>query len=224
MTALFNVANGTPWDASQINQYGSTWNNVFGVTDTNAPNLGRLAAPIATADPGGLTNGMVWLRTNLGLDGRWMTYKNGKTIPLIAMRQRVVVSATGSAITSTSPTDVTGSTITLTTTGGRLHVYCTAQAASFGGMEASTVAGNNALAYWQLALDGVGQGNELEIQAGAASGATGVFASAPPSAFVWDLTGVAAGSHTIKMQQRGGFAGVQAQTRGHNFVVEEWDE
>lgn len=124
MAAIYDVQNGvTVWDEEDVNQYGATLNNVLGITDTAQDALGRLVLPRAASAPGSPSNGQVYYDTD---DHTPYIRRNGVWVPYLPIRQwQEVAFSNDSGIDLTANTsfaDITGATLSITTTGGRLMI------------------------------------------------------------------------------------------------------
>lgn len=132
MTTFATVSDGNVIIDDDVNQYKDFLNAIFEATTTNGE-IGRLVAPTAAAHPGTPALGMMYMKTNEGVEssgGRiYMRHaKNGSGaavwVPYLPLRQRVEgASLIGASLNSTGYTDVTGATLSITTTGGRLHIF-----------------------------------------------------------------------------------------------------
>lgn len=116
MAAIYDVANGvTVWDEEDVNQYGATFNNVLGITDTSQDALGRLVLPRAAAAPSSPSEGQVYYDT--GDDQIYMFNGAGLWIPQGSIRQVIAARNSGGDVSlGTSPTTIVSQSIT--TTGG----------------------------------------------------------------------------------------------------------
>lgn len=128
MAAIYQVTNGvSAWDEDDVNQFARTFSNVLGITADNQDALGRLVLPGAASHPGSPSNGMVSLRTDLGVGGRLhLRHSNssGVWVPYLPLRQRVqATNIAAFSSSSTSLVDVTNATITFTTTGGFVRLF-----------------------------------------------------------------------------------------------------
>lgn len=227
MTAIYAVTDGvSPAQAADINQYGTLLNNQFGLNDTAQPGLGRLVLPYVTADPGAPSNGQMWWRSDLGTDGRLMTYKNGKTIPHLGLRQRVEAALSTSTFTtsSTSYVDVTNATVDITTTGGRLRAYVIPDR---GVSPASVLVAGTTAAVQPAAqlkvLRGATSIGEHYFWGGSAPAGQTPAGNGPLGGILADGDAPVAGLYTVKVQ---GLVSLSSQVLYVSrclLVVEEWD-
>lgn len=237
MAAIYTVQNGvTAWDEQDVNQYAQTFSNVLGVTDTAQLDLGRLVLPRLAANPGAPIAGQTWWRTNLGDAGRLHILNGaGAIVPYLPIRQRVEASQTLNTyfnLSSASFVDITGLTLSITTTGGRLLIgllinpvsdgadfYINQNPALPGVQPAASVravVGATNLApvrapYGAVFLSGV-------VPAGLNISGT---VSTPPPGFVWDYKPVA-GTYTVKVQIAVAGASMSGAIKNTSLVVLEY--
>lgn len=127
MAAIYQVENGvTVWDEDDVNQYAQAFNAVLGITDTAQDELGRLVTPRGTSFPGTPSTGMQFFKTDEGLGtlGKMYVRHSGVWVPYVPLRQYIEGSEVigNNTITSTSFADMTGLTLSITTTGGYLEI------------------------------------------------------------------------------------------------------
>lgn len=226
MAAIVTVgANGTvDEDYTHFDQYADTLNAVLGITDTAQDALGRLVLPRGVAYPGSPSEGMAVWRTDLGDNGRLHLRDGaGQWVPYIPLRQVVKSTELAAQVTinSGSLVDVTGLSISITTTGGRLRIWLAPSIVQAGASYlqlGSHASGNSG--YVCANAGGVQLGSH-QIRSGAND-----TTEWPCSALVWDYK-PAAGTYTVKIQAAitnaalyfGGNA-----NGGIALVVEEWGD
>lgn len=222
MSAIYAVTDGVnPIVAADLNQYGTTLNNQFGVTDTAQPTLGRLVLPYVGADPGGPTNGQMWWRSDLGVDGQLRTYRNGLTIPHLGLRQQVLgANPINTTVTNVAYTDIANATLSITTQGGRLVIYLLAEDGLDSSIYCEDVSGGGyaAAGGWIRAV--VGATNLGGISAPRPAGTAPTFGTF--NMLRWQSS-PAAGAVTVKLQAKGLAASFTIGITQYRLVVEEWD-
>lgn len=132
MASIATVSNGSITDEDDVNQYSEAFGNVFDVTTTNQDAPGRFVFPNSSSAPTA-SNFKAYIETDEGVEsagGRLKIRhaKNGSGSPVwvsyLPFRQRVAAAASASGtITGTSYADITGATVDITTTGGRLRIF-----------------------------------------------------------------------------------------------------
>lgn len=225
MSTLYSVSLGDTVLAEDQNQVIRALSNQFGLLADDQVRLGRLALPVVTATPTTPVAGMAWWRSDLGSNGRLHLYDGaGQVVPYMPLRQVQKSAELGGVvtITSTTPADVTGLSISITTTGGRLRIMLVPGTA--GGQITLSCSGaiSNPFSTLYADIGGVSIPQDFRFIGDAASAAWTI--GIPPSAFVWDYQ-PAAGTYTVKIQAAVNGANMEVAARtGIALLVEEWGD
>lgn len=213
MSAIYSVNDGDDAVAADLNQLVDSLSAVLGITDTAQDALGRLVIPRGTSLPGSPSTGMEFFKTNEGVESsggrKYVRHaKNGSGaavwVPYLPIRQIVRSSELGSnqSITSATMTDVSGLSVSITTTGGKLFIAVVNSLNTVGAIsEIFITDSTNALGSARAV---VGSTNLSELEVGAGPGSS-VFV--PLSSFQWWGYQPVAGTYTVKLQARVDTAG-----------------
>lgn len=212
MAAIVSVVDGvTTILATHINQYATTLNTIFGITDTAQANLGRLPFPWLGADPA-LANGLAWMRSDQGPAGRLKIQHNAQTrqyIPLNTIyRVNMTHNALFSAVNNGAYADITG-----LTTGSVPFLGTAIRVSLVGGDYQGTEDGTGAQIF---AVAGSGANALVILKIGVVIDggiirAPGIFQLQPTVTTAWSIAGIPApgilgvytitpGNHTVKLQ------------------------
>lgn len=227
MAVLETVSPGDPTSAAIFNKAINAWVNVLGVTDDAQVNLGRLPLPWLSADPS-TVSGLAWMRSNHGASGRLYIRQSGLTVPYLPYRQRVKSATLGTFTTltpSVMPTygDVTGLSVSITTTGGRLRItLVSADGAQGGDIRIYTPSASSPLGSFRPVVGAVAL-SPLNFGLGLAGVNQALIL--PCSAFSWADYLTVAGTYTVKIQAAVAVSGQQIfLTDDIALLVEEYGD
>lgn len=187
----------TQTDQNQVNQYASGLNNTLGLVSTTQDALGRVVLPSGATLPSSPSSFQVAFSTILGVGGRlFIRHSNSQWVGYQPLRQIVDSSAvvTDQAITSTSLVDITGFTVSITTSGGKLLIEWLPAPVSGGSLATGLLITNNTAHLTAL----VGA-TALPRQFFGTLTAAGNIGITQLSAFKW-IYQPAAGTYTVKLQ------------------------
>lgn len=222
MAVIYSVSDGNIAAAADLNQLVTALNSVLGITDTAQTNLGKLSLPWLTADPSSPPSGSVWMRSNLGAAGRLMARHSGASVPYLPYRQEVYsANNTGQTVTSQSYVDLTDLTLSITTTGGALHIWLIPSHSVLTGDCSLSLFGTGAQGRIGFIRAVVGGQNLHREACGTAEGGTGANIYVPASSFHW-VYKPAAGTYTVKLQALIVSSGASLTFAGnHELYVQE---
>lgn len=193
MAAIVQISNGQQWNASQVNQYVDTLSNVLGITDTAQDALGRLVLPRATSHPAIPVNGQINYRTDLGVAGRPHIYGGEQWVPYLPIRQVAEVSGGYQSVLVNAYTDLTGYSLSITTSGGSLLIFLSNDIGTSGVYVFGSGVGSAG-----IIRAVVGATNMGSIEFGK-SNIVNKSMRLSPAGFGWNVK-PAAGTYTIKLQ------------------------